>query len=99
VVTLAGRTFAQRVAASLLHAVGHGELVCGDRESYRQLATALARDPSRRAALREHLVVQRRASRLFDGATFARDLEALYLRMWSRAVSGAPAEHLPAIAA
>jgi hypothetical protein len=33
---------------------------------------------------------------LFDGARFARDIEALYRRMWSRAISGAPAEHLAA---
>jgi len=96
VITICGRTFAQRVAASLLHAVGHDELVCDDAASYRRLAVALARDPGRRAALREHLFGQRRASALFDGARFARDIEALYLRMWSRAVSGAPAEHLPA---
>ena len=99
VVTIVGRTFAQRVGASLLHAIGHDELVCDDVASYRQLAIALAADPARRAALRAHLVVQRTASRLFDGASFVRDLEALYSRMWSRALSGAPAEHLPAIAA
>jgi len=99
VVTLVGRTFAQRVGASVLHAIGHDELVSDDARSYRQLAIALARDPARRAALREHLAVQRTASRLFDGARFARDLEALYLRMWARAVSGAPAEHLPAVEA
>jgi len=96
VVTVQGRTFAQRVAASLLHAVGHDELVCADAAGYRQLAAALARDPERRAALREHLIVQRGASALFDGARFARDIEALYRRMWSRAISGAPAEHIAA---
>jgi hypothetical protein len=27
---------------------------------------------------------------------FARDIEALYERMWARAVAGLPPEHLPA---
>ena len=92
VVTLRGATFAQRVAASLLHAVDLDELACSDVAGYLATTVALAADPPRRAALREHLLGQRTASALFDGARFARDIEALYLRMWSRAVAGeAPA--------
>ena len=94
-----GRVFAQRVAASVLHAVGLDELVCADVASYRSLALALARDPARRAALREHLVAQRTASPLFDGVAFARDIEALFERMWARAVDGKAPEHLPAVVA
>ena len=97
VVTLQGETFAQRVAASLLHAVGLGdELVCHDVEAYRDTVLALAGDAARRERLREHLLQQRAASPLFDGARFARDIEALYLRMWERAIRGLPPEHLPA---
>jgi predicted O-linked N-acetylglucosamine transferase (SPINDLY family) len=96
VVTLRGTTFAQRVAASLLHTVGLDELVSTDADAYTALATALAEDAPRRAALRAHLVRQRREGVLFDGALFARDIEALYLRMWERAAAGKPPEHLPA---
>jgi hypothetical protein len=46
--------------------------------------------------LREHLHAQRSTSPLFDGAAFARDIEALYQRMWARAVAGLPPLHLPA---
>ena len=52
VVTLQGRTFAQRVAASLLHAVQLDELVCHDMDGYRDTVLALAADAPRRAALR-----------------------------------------------
>jgi protein O-GlcNAc transferase len=96
VLTCIGATFAQRVAASLLHQVELDELVCPDAASYVDAAVALASDPARRAALREHLVAQRSASPLFDGARFARDIEALCLRMWERAAAGLPPEHLPA---
>jgi len=99
VVTVRGRVFAQRVAASILHTVGLDGLVCADTASYRSLALALAHDPARRAALREHLVAQRTASPLFDGVAFARDIEALFERMWARAVDGKAPEHLPAVAA
>jgi len=92
VVTLRGRTFAQRVAASLLSAVELDELACSDVAGYLSTTVALAADPQRRTALREHLMGQRATSPLFDGARFARGIEALYLRMWSRAVAGeAPA--------
>jgi len=57
---------------------------------------ALADDAPRRAALRQHLARQQQCSPLFDGAAFARDLEALLQRMWRQALRGAPAQHLPA---
>jgi predicted O-linked N-acetylglucosamine transferase (SPINDLY family) len=98
VVTLQGRAFAQRVASSLLHAVQLDALVCGDVESYRDTVVALAADAPRRAALRQHLA-QQQSSPLFDGAAFARDLEALLQRMWQQALRGAPPQHLAAQAA
>ena len=96
VIALQGPTFAQRVSASLLHNVGLGELVCADAAGFVDRAIALALDAPRRGQLREHLAAQRASSPLFDGRRFARDIEALYERMWERACAGLPAEHLPA---
>jgi predicted O-linked N-acetylglucosamine transferase (SPINDLY family) len=96
VVTLQGRAFAQRVAASLLHAVQLDELVCHDMNGYRDTVLALAADAPRRAALRRHLSEQQQRSPLFDGAAFARDLEALLQRMWQQALRGAPPQPLAA---
>jgi predicted O-linked N-acetylglucosamine transferase (SPINDLY family) len=98
VVTMIGPTFAQRVAASLLHAVALDELVCSDAAGYVDLAVALANDPGRRAALRTHLATRRTACGLFDGAAFARDIEALYRRMWERSLAGMRPEHLMPVA-
>ncbi len=96
VVTLQGPSFAQRVAASLLHAVQLDELVCHDAAAYRAKVLALAGDAPRRAALKAHLAAQQCESPLFDGARFARDLEALLQRMWRQALRGAPPQHLAA---
>ena len=96
VLTLRGTTFAQRVAASLLHTLQLDELVCDDAEAYRAKVLALAADPERRAALRRHLEDERDRNPLFDGAAFARDWEALLQRMWQRALRGAPPQHLAA---
>jgi predicted O-linked N-acetylglucosamine transferase (SPINDLY family) len=96
VVTILGETFAQRVAASLLHQVGLDELVCADADAYVDTVAALAGDAPRRAELHERLRARRATSPLFDGTRFARDIEALYGRMWERACAGLPPEHLAA---
>jgi len=96
VVTYSGRSFASRVAGSLLHAVGLPELVCENVASYEALALTLATDVPRRRAVAQQLAAARLTSPLFSSAQLAPQLEALYGRMWARAVTGLPAEHLPA---
>ncbi len=88
VVTFAGRTFASRVAASLVHAVGQGELACDDIEHYARTVVELAHDPARLARLRAQLVAAREQSPLFDSQRYTRDFEALLLRMMQRHVDG-----------
>ena len=98
VVSVRGKTFAQRVAASVLQAVGLPELACHDLAGYRATVLALAGDAPRRARLREHLGVQATCSPLFKGDLFVRELEGLYRRMWGRATQGQPPAHLePAV--
>lgn len=99
VVTRVGTTFAQRVAASLLVQVGLGEGICADVEGYVDAAVSIATDPARRGTLHERLQARRHLTPLFDGVSFARDIEALYERMWARAVAGLPPDHLPAATA
>lgn len=80
-VTRPGETFAARVAASLLSAVGLPELIAPDDEAAHRLTLDLARDPARRAALRAHLIAIRHNCPLFDTSGFTRDLERLYRAM------------------
>lgn len=95
-VTLMGGTFASRVAGSLLHAVGLGELACTDVAQYEATAIALLRDPQRLLGLRRHLEEGRARFPLFDGGRFAADLENLYLRMVEQERLGLPPQALPA---
>jgi predicted O-linked N-acetylglucosamine transferase (SPINDLY family) len=81
VLTCRGETFASRVAASLVTAVGLPELMCDDVMAYVAKAIALARDPHERARLRAHLETSGRASPLFDTRATTRALEAAYLVM------------------
>jgi predicted O-linked N-acetylglucosamine transferase (SPINDLY family) len=81
VVTARGATFAGRVAASLLTALGLPELIADNPPAYEALALELARDPARLKAIREKLAANAKTSPLFDTARFTRDLEALYRRI------------------
>lgn len=80
--TKTGDSFASRVAASLLHAVGLPELVTDSWEEYFSLAQALALGPARLAALRETLIARRLTAPLFDTQGFTQDLERLYQQLW-----------------
>jgi predicted O-linked N-acetylglucosamine transferase (SPINDLY family) len=79
--TLRGETFAGRVAASLLTAVGLPELIADSVATYEEKAIALARNSMERRRLREFLAVAGRASTLFDTARTTAALEAAYLTM------------------
>jgi len=96
IVTMLGETFASRVAASLLNAVGLPELVCQDLSHYERTVRSLAADPHLRQALRLRLEQARDHAPLFDTRRFTRDIESLYLRMARRLIAGLPAEHLRA---
>ena len=93
-VALNGRHFASRVSASLLHALGLGDLVVDSLEAYRDLALALARDPARLASLRERLAQARKTAPLFDTPRFIRNLERAYEAMQARREKSLPPHHL-----
>jgi len=90
IVTAPGRTFAGRVAASLLHAVGLTEMITESLEAYETLALKLARDASALAAIKAKLAANRRTHALFDTANFTRHLEAAYLNLWERLRNPSP---------
>jgi len=88
VLTLMGTTFAGRVAASLLNAVGLPEQVARSVEEYEAQALKLARDAPALAALKAKLAANRDTYPLFDTKRFARNLEAAYMQMWERHARG-----------
>jgi predicted O-linked N-acetylglucosamine transferase (SPINDLY family) len=89
VLTLAGQTFASRVAGSLLRTLGLPELIATTLDEYEEAALRLANDPERLGNLRARLEANRETSGLFDGGQFARNLEKAYAAMWEIHASGA----------
>jgi len=94
VVTMTADSFPGRVAASLLTAAGLEDCVTHDVSGYVERICALGRDAAARQALRATLAA--RPAALYDTARFARELEALYQRMWDRALAGQPPAPLAA---
>ena len=88
-VTRIGETFASRVGASLLHAVGLPELIVEDWAAYFALAKSLALNPGILEAHRGRLAASRLTAALFDTARFTRDLEELYRMIWQQHQNGA----------
>jgi len=91
-VSCAGASFAARVSASALHAVGMPDLVTTSLADYKALALKLARDPALLASRREHLDKGRMTFPLFDPDGLCRALEAAYETMAERARAGLPPE-------
>jgi predicted O-linked N-acetylglucosamine transferase (SPINDLY family) len=92
VLTCLGGTFAGRVGASLLTAIGLPELVARSLPEYEALALRLAREPELLASLRERLARNRATHPLFDAARLCRNVERAYATMAERVRRGEPPE-------
>lgn len=93
VLTLMGKSFAGRVAASLLSAVGLPELIAKTQDDYEQLAVALATSPSLLMEVRRKLENNRGRAPLYSTALFTRHLESAYTQMHDRYLQGVEPDH------
>jgi predicted O-linked N-acetylglucosamine transferase (SPINDLY family) len=75
--TLAGRTFASRMAGSLLNSLGLHELITGSLQDYEEQAIRLATHREQLAGLRAKLEQNRANCQLYDMPQMARDFENL----------------------
>jgi protein O-GlcNAc transferase len=88
VLTLKGTTFAGRVAASLLQAIGLPDLIAHTAEEYEELAFRLATEKGLLDSIRQRLIRNTATSSLFDTAAFTKNLETAYRTMVGRNGSG-----------
>ncbi|MBV1689549.1 hypothetical protein KRR38_18150 [Novosphingobium sp. G106] len=90
VITLAGRQFAARVAASLLHAIGLSDLVTETPKAYEALALDLATQSQKLADVKARLGANRLATPLFDTVGYTRKLEQGFTEAYRRHTEGLP---------
>ena len=79
--TYSGKTFASRMAGSLLNTVELTELITYSLSEYENKAVELANQPERIEIMKQHLIDNRLSFALFDTPRFVRDLEALYCKV------------------
>ncbi len=91
IVTVLGKTFQGRHAASLLRAAGLAELVAESGQAYEALAFRLATEPGLLDAVKDKLRQNRATAVLFDSSAHARHIEAAYRQMQEARLAGRPA--------
>lgn len=90
VVTFSGRTFASRVAGSILKSINATELIAYSEEEYESIAINLAKNRDKLDLVRENIAANRLTSKLFDTESYARSLERAYSEaviMWRKGIS------------
>jgi predicted O-linked N-acetylglucosamine transferase (SPINDLY family) len=90
VLTRIGQSFAARMGASLLTAVGLPELITETPEAYEAMAVALATQPGELAQVKRKLADHLPESALFDPERGARALEKVFTAMYRRSQDGLP---------
>jgi predicted O-linked N-acetylglucosamine transferase (SPINDLY family) len=94
VLTLKGQSFASRVAASLLNAIGLPELITNTQAEYEALAIELSMNHQKLADIKLRLANNRLIAPLFDTPLFTKNLEAAYITMYERYQADLEPEHL-----
>jgi predicted O-linked N-acetylglucosamine transferase (SPINDLY family) len=92
--TLAGETFAGRVASSLLTAIGLTELIAKSAQEYESLAIQLGHEPETIVALKSKLNDNRLSEPLFDTERYTEKLESAFREMHRRSTRNQPPTHL-----
>jgi predicted O-linked N-acetylglucosamine transferase (SPINDLY family) len=86
--TLQGKSFASRVAASLLKAIDVPELITSSQEEYEQLAIELASDSKKLRTIKNKIIQGIKSSSLFNTEEFAKNIEAGYLKAYEAYQNG-----------
>src|SRR5262249_2809972 len=94
VLTCIGETFAGRVAASLLNAIGLPELITTTLEAYEKMAIDLATHPEELVAIKHKLAERRLTMPLFDTQLFTKHIETAYTAMYERYQVGMSPDHI-----
>jgi predicted O-linked N-acetylglucosamine transferase (SPINDLY family) len=94
VLTLMGQSFASRMAASLLNAIGLPELITNSQAEYETLAIELAMNHQKLRDIKLKLANNRLTAPLFDTPLFVKNIEAAYLTMVEQYQADLKSEHI-----
>lgn len=81
ILTLMGKSFASRVAGSVLKTIGLENLIVNNLDDYIKEAVRLSRDRNEIIKIRNHLKEKNNLKKLFDSSEYTKDLERKYLEI------------------
>ncbi len=93
-ITCPGKSFASRMAGSLLTAVGLPELIAESLQDYEALASNLGCNPDRMISIKKKLEANIPSCSLFNTELFTRRMEAAYTAIYERYQAKLPADHI-----
>jgi predicted O-linked N-acetylglucosamine transferase (SPINDLY family) len=82
VITCLGKSFASRVAASLLNSVNLSELITSNRDEYESLAIELATDKNKYHEITQKLAKNISHTPLFNSLLFTKNIEAVFQKIY-----------------
>jgi len=94
VLTLMGKSFASRMAASLLNAVGLPELITINPEAYESLAIKLAKNPEELSKIKKKLINNLPTSALYNTKLFTQHIESAYQKIYKRYQDDLAPDHI-----
>jgi protein O-GlcNAc transferase len=94
IITFTGKSFASRLAASILSAVNLPELIASDQDGYESLAVRLGNDSSELIAIKEKLLKNLPSSPLYDTKSQVKSLELVYTKMQQNLIEKSEKTHI-----
>jgi predicted O-linked N-acetylglucosamine transferase (SPINDLY family) len=94
VLTCIGKSFASRMASSVLNAVNLPELITTSQEEYESLAIELATNPEKLKIIEDKLESNLPVAPLYDTPMFTKNLESAYSIMYERHQQSLDADHI-----
>ena len=94
VLALVGQSFASRVSASLLNAVGLQELITYSEKEYEDLSIELATNPTRLKEIKSKLEKNKLIKPLFNTKLFTKNIESAYTKIYEKYLKNLPVENI-----
>ena len=94
VLTCSGESFASRVSASILNAIGLPELNARTHKEYEDMAIELANNPNRLKEIKNKLEKNKSEKPLFNTKLFTKHIESAYTEMQKKYVKNEKPNHI-----
>ncbi len=88
VLTLKGKSFASRVAASLLNTINLNELITTNIEDYKKLAIKIYNEKTYLDEIKKKIIVNKKNSNLFKAEVYTKNIERAYKKVHQNYLNG-----------